>query len=363
MKRKILFIGSDPGGCASILPLFSIFNANNYSCYASNLGSMLNVANNIGANIEFLNFKNDLNKYLNWIAENDIDAVLFSTSLFDTLPLKVAEYAQINNILTISVLDNWSNFKNRFLLGDDKFFLKPDILCVMDDFAFKNSILCGFDSNKVFISGHPSFHTLIKDYSNSSSELSSLRKNTKNILFITEPVHQDQGDNSDIATYRGYTEFDVMSDLFDCLNLFFSKYIIELNIIPHPRQDINYLSKFVKNQKINFKLDFFPKFKGRSAVFESQYIIGMSSILLYEAWLLGKPVLSYQPNCRFSDLKIIGNREGVIFIENKENLFGFLDKFLSLNQENSFKNDLILHSNSCDIIFGIVNDALNKNIS
>jgi hypothetical protein len=43
--------------------------------------------------------------------------------------------------------------------------------------------------------------------------------------------------------------------------------------------------------------------------------VGMASIMLYEAWLLGRRVLSLQPNLHLEPLRALGRRDGVVLID------------------------------------------------
>jgi hypothetical protein len=54
---------------------------------------------------------------------------------------------------------------------------------------------------------------------------------------------------------------------------------------------------------------------GREAVWFADGVAGMASILLYEAWLLGKPVISLQPDLRQDALRMLQRRQGVVFVD------------------------------------------------
>ena len=79
--------------------------------------------------------------------------------------------------------------------------------------------------------------------------------------------------------------------------------------------EINWLSA---KQQLDGEISQFKT--GREAVFAADYVIGMSSILLYEAWLVGKPVLSLQPGLLKPELKPLFQRDGFAFIDKTDNL-------------------------------------------
>jgi hypothetical protein len=53
---------------------------------------------------------------------------------------------------------------------------------------------------------------------------------------------------------------------------------------------------------------------GRQAVFLADGVAGMTSILLYEAWLINKPVISIQPGLRRQQLDIFRKRKGIFCV-------------------------------------------------
>jgi hypothetical protein len=87
---------------------------------------------------------------------------------------------------------------------------------------------------------------------------------------------------------------------------------------------------------------------GREAVLLADGVIGMASILLYEAWLLQKPVISVQPNLRRGDLRYLEKRRGLHFSGQKSNLSVIFQLWWQEVKEYKFKNskfrdDLKLH--------------------
>ena len=56
----------------------------------------------------------------------------------------------------------------------------------------------------------------------------------------------------------------------------------------------------------------------RHSLHHADAVVGMTSLLLYEAWLLGKPVASLQPGLRNEALRALALRKGVVFCDTPE---------------------------------------------
>ena len=87
---------------------------------------------------------------------------------------------------------------------------------------------------------------------------------------------------------------------------------------------------------------------GREAIFLTDGVIGMASILLYEAWLLQKPVISIQPNLRQEHLRYLEKRPGLHFSTEKAELSAIFQLWWQEVMEGKFKkpnlrDDLKLH--------------------
>ena len=93
-------------------------------------------------------------------------------------------------------------------------------------------------------------------------------------------------------------------------------------------------------------------------------VVGMSSTLLYESWLLGIPVLSIQPNSKKPLLEMLKNKKNVEFVNVKNNINNVITNWIGkvINEEYSFKNDhskiLVFHKNSPERFINIINQII-----
>ena len=245
----------------------------------------------------------------------DIKILLWSTSVSDIFPLRLARKAKELGVYVICLLDNWMNYKFRLEIDGEKPLI-PDCYMVMDQLAYDEAIRDGIPENILKITGNPalaSINSEYRKYCNSyrcikSEELSIGSK--KLVVFISEPAEMDQGSDNTFPNFRGYTEKTVLKHFCENMQSYADE--IYIGIISHPRENKEELLKSwdcyrgkLEGGCINVK-------NGREAVFLADGVSGMTSILLYESWLLNKPTLSLQPNIQNDSLRALEKRKGIV---------------------------------------------------
>jgi len=134
-------------------------------------------------------------------------------------------------------------------------------------------------------------------------------------VFVSEPVEQDQGADASFPGYRGYTEKLVLAELCSRLRSADGKW--GLCVLAHPREDLAALARTWEANSASLAGGVYRAgtLTSRQIVAAADGVAGMASILLYEAWLLGRPTLSLQPGLIRSDLGIFRARPGVHCVE------------------------------------------------
>ena len=231
-----------------------------------------------------------------------LDAFVFTSSVYDSEPLGWARSFQESGIPVLHLLDHWGNYSNRLrAIGHPM--LRPDIYAVMDCVASKEAISAGFEKSTIKITGSPALAGIQKRRTVDPKGP---------LVFISEPISKDQGSDPNNASFRGYTEYQVL----DLLLTARSKHApdIPLWIFPHPRETLDAIHEVLVKHRL-------PKFgpmggivpqKNRQSILESaRGVIGMSSILLYKRWLAGYPIFSIQPNLKQNMRHYLLNKPGV----------------------------------------------------
>jgi hypothetical protein len=258
----------------------------------------------------------------NFLQTHDIDRLVFASSVHDTLPLSIARGAKKLGIQVMHVLDNWTGYRRRLEM-DGLPALVPDVYTVMDTCALQAAIRDGIEASVLQVTGQPALASLADEFRTfstlSTDELWQRRQSLGFaqekilILFVSEPVAQDQGVSPAAPHYRGYTEKDVLQ-LF-CRHLQPLADQVEMALLSHPRQNREALSGLWQHCRGALRGGVITGISGREAVWCADGVAGMASILLYEAWLLGKPVISLQPDLRQDALRMLQERQGVVFVD------------------------------------------------
>jgi len=92
---------------------------------------------------------------------------------------------------------------------------------------------------------------------------------------------------------------------------------IQIGLVAHPREDANELLAHWETCRGSLLGGMFAAGSGREAVFVADGVCGMASLLLYEAMLLAKPVLSLQPGMRLPHLAFL-LKKGIPFFTSDE---------------------------------------------
>jgi hypothetical protein len=256
------------------------------------------------------------------LQSHGIDRLAFTSSVHDTLPLSMARTAKQLGIPVMHVLDNWTAYRRRLEM-DGLPTLMPDVYTVMDEAALQAAIRDGIAASVLEVTGQPALACLAEDYRALSTDEGRARRQRLGctperflLVFVAEPVAQDQGASAEAPQYRGYTEQDVL-DLY-CRHIQPYAERVHIALLPHPRQNHDALSRLWRCYRRKLQGGICTGMPGREAVWLADGVAGMASLLLYEAWLLGKPVISLQPGLRQNALRMLQQRQGVVFVDTTE---------------------------------------------
>ena len=344
---NILFTANEVGSVRAIYPIMQLCNETNIKFSYTKIGFFGSIDCNAW-NVFPLHGSKGCSGIKEQLIKKEITVVIFSVNMVDTLPLKIAREANNLGIPTIHVIDSWNGYLSRMKM-DHKCVFFPNYYVVPDEFAKVDAIREGIPSDIIMICGQPAFEDSLKNYKlnmlDSKKNLlisNGLTLSGKLILFVSEPVRMDFGASiEDNKYYKGYTEFDVIPMVKNEL----SKYSnIETCVLPHPRESEEQLSK-LWSEDDNYKhFKIISSIRGRKLLPFVDGVVGMASTLLYEAWLMNIPVLSIQPGLIEDNLKMLKMRDGVTFIDKKNNSDKIINTWLkevSLNSEDSFRLNII----------------------
>lgn len=250
------------------------------------------------------------------LEKHKFGAFLYATSITSPSVFHTARAAARQGVFTLHLLDNWMNYHMRLTMDGRGEFV-PDCYAVMDELARQEAIADGVPAEILTVTGHPALAPLGEQWRGylSGTDLSARRAalgvsgGKRLAVFVSEPAGLDQRPDPSNPNYRGYTERTVLTEV--CRRLQPAADRVHVGVLPHPREDAEALLECWNRHAGKLTGGRLNTADGREAVFLADAVAGMTSILLYEAWLLRKPVASLQPGLRNDKLATLSRREGV----------------------------------------------------
>lgn len=353
---QVLFSSGDVGGARALFPVIALCDRKKIPFMVLEHGDIIHALKKTWKRVSPAAIKNGNPEDI--FKKNNIGLLVFSTSVKDKTTLQLARYARKQDISIIHVLDNWTGYRTRLEM-DGQELLMPDIYAVIDDVARSGAIQDGIDPDVIRVTGQPAMAGLGLEIGK-MSELKDERSNPAKILiaFISEPVENDQGNSDASPLFRGYTEKKALRLFAESLQNFSE--MIEVAILPHPREDAEALQQVWQDCRGVLQGSLVNGKEARGFFLSADAVAGMASILLYEAWLLGKPVASIQPGLRTASLRMLQERKDVLFIENEENsalLNGWI-KDLRPGQIYMARPEKALHEMASENIVSLIKEFL-----
>ncbi|MFA6405686.1 MAG: polysialyltransferase family glycosyltransferase [Candidatus Paceibacterota bacterium] len=223
-----------------------------------------------------------------------------------TFDKNILSIAKKNKAKTIYILDYWSHYWQRFSGKKKDFKYLPDIICVMDEKSKKEMVEEGFNPNIIKITGNPYFDSFQENIKKNAEEKSK-------VLFVSQPLAENKDE-------LGYDEFRVLGDLLEVFDNLKTRY--ELTIRPHPKEKKGKYNKYLNK---NIKIDADSLIE--KLISKAGLIVGMNSMVLFQASIANKKVISYQPNLKAKD-SLISNSLGLSrLVTKKEDLKNLFEQY------------------------------------
>lgn len=326
----LLFAAADPGGANAVLPVVDTLAARGRNVAIVDHGFL---GRNALAGWHRL-VPPDGESLEDWLRRYGAGGLCFGTSLADHLPLALARGARRSGLPVACVLDNWMNYRARLEM-DGGGLLVPDLYAVMDAKAHDEAVADGVPESCLKISGHPGLAGLAHEIAAADGtwcqavrERLGLGLDGRQLLvFVGEPVAHDQGTGPETPGWRGYTERDVLPLLCRALQPVAEN--LDLAILPHPRDDLEALDVLWTTSRGRLAGKVLRGASGRQVVLAADRVAGMASILLYEAWLQGKPALSLQPGLVRPDLAAAVTRDGLVLVTERAGVDAAVGRWLA----------------------------------
>lgn len=202
-------------------------------------------------------------------------------------------------IPSVSVLDFWANYRQRFIDTKGNLVL-PDRIAIMDEASRAEMVALGFPPATLKVTGQPALEeiglearTISEAEQHSTRAAAGVPGTGQLVLFVSQPLAGGPTD-------WGYSELTVIPDLIAALANIGRKRgeRLELLIRPHPKETP---SRWATPDSDTLGVTVSTVGDRLRVAMAADLVVGMTSVLLVEACLLGCVVVSLQPGLRGTD--------------------------------------------------------------
>lgn len=277
--------------------------------------------------------------------------ILTGTSYGDYSEQNLWQLARDLYIPSAAIIDQWLSYRLRFTSQTSQL-VTPDHILVMDNFAKTDMIQAGFDKKQLIIVGHP-YLDFLREKADSSKK--DYLPGPLSLLFISEPI--EQAKHLDL----GYTEKTILDHLIKALTEINLSRNIKLVIKLHPKNDFKAMKSFINQFSLpNFhNLSIATSTPLPQLILNSDLVIGMYSMGLIEAYILGKLILSVQIGLNQPDEFILTRRGITRTISSPQTLTAALNQFFTTGKVD-YKKRFPIVSHARDNIINFILDTVVK---
>lgn len=266
------------------------------------------------------------------------DLAVLGTSLGRSIEDDIVLAARKKKIKTFALLDFWNNYSQRFscLETGKKFLFLPDFIGIMDEFAKEEMLREGFNPESLTITGQPYFDslfTLSKNFDEGEIREFKNGLNVSNgdilISFFSQAITKTRTDKKNGPGQLGYTQLSILNSLIKALNSLTEeiKKPITLFVKPHPKETADELHSLTEHSAFRIIVD--KEVDPRKLMLSSSVVCGMFTMLLVEAFLVKKRVLSIQIGLNKDDELILSKMKLIQPVYKEEKLLPALRKIIT----------------------------------
>ncbi len=235
------------------------------------------------------------------LREVDPDVLLLGTAWGPSLDKALLWVAQQEQIPSVSIVDMWSNYRERFIDPHSGAFCLPTKVAVIDATAYDQAVRVGIPSDRLVITGQPHLESLPKRFQDPllHRQGRALRRewlgddphatSTRLVLFASEPFALDFGPMTPYD--RGFTETEALEALVEavqwCERRHAFRAVIVCKLHPTQLQQSVELGPLAVRRQVQVVADQPPW----PCIVAADVIAGMESIFLIESSLAGKPTI------------------------------------------------------------------------
>lgn len=279
----IFMIAHDPGGANLLTAVAPLLMGAGHRLSWYGAGPAVTLWREAGFAVTELSDKSQIDAHLSALP----NLLVSGTSAVADIEREAWAAGRRHHVVSMAVIDAWMNYRLRVTLTATNTMILPDVIAVADEAMRRGLENDGLEPARVYEVGQPHLEALVTRLT------ARRRRRSPNarplIAFFSEGIREQY----DFGCRPGYDQFTVMSLL---LKAFDPSFEIELAILPHPLEGAerwqSFLAEAVVSDRIHLSLGGFDR---DAALCAADGVIGMTSMVLIEAALLGLQVLSLQP--------------------------------------------------------------------
>ncbi len=312
---KILFAAQDPGSANALFPVIKKLSTKvSINVLAAKYAVPMFARDKISfTDCTFYSDAELERMFVAWKPE----IVVLGASAGLSIEKRLTLIARARGIRTVSVIDYWSGYADRFGEKINKGFRYfPDYVCVIDRVMKKEFLALGVPAGAIVITGNPHLEDSVK-------KIRAKTKRVKNLLYISTPF------SSLHPNPYPFNEFQVLQDVLEYpQRKDYGSVIVKL----HPKEEEGKYDELIARYpgvsiRVVKDADLY-RLLGEAAL-----IIGTNSIVLLEASLAGKPVVSYEPGLSPKDDVLVSNQKGLSHaIYDKKDFYDYLSEYYRRKQ-------------------------------
>jgi len=298
MSDALMLCATDAGGARNVAPIAAVAGANAF-VLASLATAPLFAEYGIAARVGDASSAAECGTLIDRLRPR---AIVCGTTRYPGPERFLTIGARARSVPTIAVLDEWFGYRTRFFADGDGENCLTDIVCCPDESARHEAMAEGLPADRLRVTGSPSLSALadrISEFTCAPPPMPICWAKSRvgeRLLFLSENHVLDYGTGPEqpggLGPWLGYTERDVRTTLARLLADTATRYQVVEKL--HPGAD-HVPAPAAPGWHVVFKEPLW------SYLWHADIVIGMRSMALLEAALMGHRPLSFQPNLQSAD--------------------------------------------------------------
>jgi hypothetical protein len=317
VSGPIIGVAHDPGGARAIFPVLELLGARGFQVFAVVSGPATAIIDAEYASLGRLHMEDSsaVASCVRLLKQKQCAILLSAAGLYNRIEHTMRRAARQLGIPVVAVLDWWSAYRERFeRMNPDGSTERswPDQFCAIDSVSRDGLIEAGFPPEKITITGSVSLESSAQRLEQYTGERQQIRselgvgESALCAIFFSEPYIKDSDGlpwggvggyfKDDGTPVFGYTSHEMLLEVASVLaKQFRAGKNLVLCVKPHPMEHIPSLEATLREcAKAGLPVRIVENDDPAKLLAAGDIFFGMASIILLEAVMTGKPVISVQ---------------------------------------------------------------------